>query len=40
MVFRELTIRGSYVASADEVEEMLKVVAEHNISVAPDCPEL
>jgi D-arabinose 1-dehydrogenase-like Zn-dependent alcohol dehydrogenase len=32
MVFRELTIRGSYVASADEVEEMLKVVAEHNIS--------
>jgi D-arabinose 1-dehydrogenase-like Zn-dependent alcohol dehydrogenase len=32
MVFRELTIRGSYVASADEVEKMLKVVAEHNIS--------
>jgi D-arabinose 1-dehydrogenase-like Zn-dependent alcohol dehydrogenase len=32
MVFRELTIRSSYVASADEVEEMLKVVAEHNIS--------
>jgi D-arabinose 1-dehydrogenase-like Zn-dependent alcohol dehydrogenase len=32
MVFRELTIKGSYVASADEVEEMLKVVAEHGIS--------
>jgi D-arabinose 1-dehydrogenase-like Zn-dependent alcohol dehydrogenase len=32
LVFRELTIRGSYVTSADEVEEMLKVVAEHNIS--------
>jgi D-arabinose 1-dehydrogenase-like Zn-dependent alcohol dehydrogenase len=32
MVFRELTIKGSYVASADEVEEMLKVVAKHSIS--------
>lgn len=32
LVFRELTIRGSYVASADEVEQMLKVVAEHGIS--------
>jgi D-arabinose 1-dehydrogenase-like Zn-dependent alcohol dehydrogenase len=32
LVFRELTIRGSYVASAKEVEEMLKVVAEHGIS--------
>ncbi|KAF1940605.1 GroES-like protein [Clathrospora elynae] len=32
MVFRELTIRGSYVASAEEVEVMLKVVAEHGIS--------
>lgn len=32
MVFRELTIKGSYVASAEEVEEMLKVVAEHDIS--------
>jgi D-arabinose 1-dehydrogenase-like Zn-dependent alcohol dehydrogenase len=32
MVFRELTIKGSYVTSADEVEEMLKVVAKHGIS--------
>jgi D-arabinose 1-dehydrogenase-like Zn-dependent alcohol dehydrogenase len=32
MVFRELTIRGSYVASVEEVEAMLKVVAEHGIS--------
>lgn len=32
MVFRELTIRGVYVASTEGVEEMLKVVAEHNIS--------
>ena len=32
MVFRELTIRGSYVTSAEEVEAMLKVVAEHGIS--------
>jgi D-arabinose 1-dehydrogenase-like Zn-dependent alcohol dehydrogenase len=32
MVFRELTIRGSYVASAEEVESMFKVVAEHGIS--------
>lgn len=31
MVFRELTIRGVYVASTEEVEEMLKVVASHNI---------
>ncbi|KAF2678461.1 GroES-like protein [Lentithecium fluviatile CBS 122367] len=32
MVFRELTIRGVYVASMGEVEEMLKVVAHHDIS--------
>jgi D-arabinose 1-dehydrogenase-like Zn-dependent alcohol dehydrogenase len=32
MVFRELTIRGSYVASAKEVESMFKVVAKHGIS--------
>lgn len=32
MVFRELTIKGSYVASAEEVEEMLRVVAQHEIS--------
>jgi D-arabinose 1-dehydrogenase-like Zn-dependent alcohol dehydrogenase len=32
MVFRELTIRGVYVASTEEVEEMLKVVATHNIA--------
>jgi D-arabinose 1-dehydrogenase-like Zn-dependent alcohol dehydrogenase len=32
MVFRELTIRGSYVTSAEEVEAMLKVVAEHGVS--------
>ncbi|CAO2652317.1 Nn.00g006000.m01.CDS01 [Neocucurbitaria sp. VM-36] len=32
MVFRELTIRGSYVASAQEVEEMFKVVGEHSIA--------
>jgi D-arabinose 1-dehydrogenase-like Zn-dependent alcohol dehydrogenase len=32
IVFRELTIKGSYVTSAEEVEEMLKVVAEHGIS--------
>jgi D-arabinose 1-dehydrogenase-like Zn-dependent alcohol dehydrogenase len=32
MVFRELTIKGSYVASAEEVEEMLKIVGEHGIS--------
>ena len=32
MVFRELTIRGSYVASADETEEMFKVVGEHGIA--------
>jgi D-arabinose 1-dehydrogenase-like Zn-dependent alcohol dehydrogenase len=31
MVFRELVIKGSYVASADEVEEMLKIVGEHGI---------
>jgi D-arabinose 1-dehydrogenase-like Zn-dependent alcohol dehydrogenase len=32
MVFRELTIKGSYVCSAEEVEAMLRVVAEHGIS--------
>jgi D-arabinose 1-dehydrogenase-like Zn-dependent alcohol dehydrogenase len=32
MVFRELTIRGSYVASAEEVESMLKTVAQHGIA--------
>lgn len=32
MVFRELTIRGSYVASAADVEEMLELVAANNIS--------
>ncbi|OAK95661.1 GroES-like protein [Phaeosphaeriaceae sp. SRC1lsM3a] len=32
MVFRELTIKGSYVASADEVEDMLRLVAEHGIA--------
>ncbi|KAF2855595.1 GroES-like protein [Plenodomus tracheiphilus IPT5] len=32
MVFRELTIRGSYVAGADEVEEMFKVVGKHGIA--------
>ena len=32
MVFRELTIKGSYVASAEEVELMFKVAAENNIS--------
>ena len=32
MVFRELTIRGVYVASAEIVEEMLKVVDEYGIS--------
>ncbi|KAL1612213.1 hypothetical protein SLS60_000437 [Paraconiothyrium brasiliense] len=32
IVFRELTIRGVYVAGREEVEEMLKVVAEHNIA--------
>lgn len=32
MVFRELTIRGSYVASAEDVKSMLKIVAEHGIS--------
>jgi D-arabinose 1-dehydrogenase-like Zn-dependent alcohol dehydrogenase len=32
MVFRELTVRGSYVASAEEVESMLNAVAEHGIS--------
>ncbi|CAN9091657.1 unnamed protein product [Alternaria alternata] len=32
MVFHELTIKGSYVASAEEVESMLKVVAKHGIS--------
>ena len=31
MVFRELTIRGSYVSGADDVESMLKVVAEYSI---------
>ncbi|KAF2707236.1 GroES-like protein [Pleomassaria siparia CBS 279.74] len=32
MVFGELTIRGVYVASTEQVEDMLKVVAEHDIS--------
>ncbi|KAJ4292473.1 hypothetical protein N0V90_009135 [Kalmusia sp. IMI 367209] len=32
IVFRELTIRGVYVAGREQVEEMLKVVAEHNIT--------
>jgi D-arabinose 1-dehydrogenase-like Zn-dependent alcohol dehydrogenase len=32
MVFRELTIRGVYVASTEMVEEMLKVVDKHSIS--------
>ena len=32
IVFRELTIRGVYVAGREQVEEMLKVVAEHDIS--------
>lgn len=32
MVFRELTIRGSYVAGADEVEEMFKVVRKHRVA--------
>jgi D-arabinose 1-dehydrogenase-like Zn-dependent alcohol dehydrogenase len=32
MVFRELVIKGSYVASAEEVEEMLTIVGEHGIS--------
>jgi D-arabinose 1-dehydrogenase-like Zn-dependent alcohol dehydrogenase len=32
MVFRELVIKGSYVASAEEVEEMLRIVGEHGIS--------
>ena len=32
IVFRELTIRGVYVAGKEQVEEMLKVVAEHNIT--------
>lgn len=32
MVFRELTIKGSYVASAEDVEKMFKIVGEHGIS--------
>lgn len=32
MVFRELTIKGSYVASAEEVEKMFEIVAEQGIS--------
>jgi D-arabinose 1-dehydrogenase-like Zn-dependent alcohol dehydrogenase len=32
LVFRELTIRGVYVSSAEAVEEMLEVVSEQNIS--------
>lgn len=32
MVFRELTIRGSYVASAEEVENMFEIVAEKGVS--------
>ncbi|RDW72886.1 GroES-like protein [Coleophoma cylindrospora] len=31
MVFRELVIKGAYVASRDQVEEMLKVVSQHDI---------
>ncbi|OAG05808.1 GroES-like protein, partial [Paraphaeosphaeria sporulosa] len=31
IVFRELTIRGVYVAGREQVEEMLKVVADHKI---------
>ncbi|KAF2134437.1 alcohol dehydrogenase GroES-like domain-containing protein [Dothidotthia symphoricarpi CBS 119687] len=32
MVFRELTIKGSYVASTKDVESMLQIVAENGIS--------
>jgi D-arabinose 1-dehydrogenase-like Zn-dependent alcohol dehydrogenase len=32
MVFKELTLRGSYVASREETEEMFKVVAKHNVA--------
>ncbi|EAT87273.1 hypothetical protein SNOG_04882 [Parastagonospora nodorum SN15] len=32
MVFRELTIKGSYVASVEEVENMFEIVAEQGIS--------
>lgn len=32
MVFREISIRGSYVASAEETEEMFRVVGEHGIA--------
>ena len=32
LVFRELTIRGVYVAGTEDVQEMLKVVAEHDIT--------
>jgi D-arabinose 1-dehydrogenase-like Zn-dependent alcohol dehydrogenase len=31
MVFRELTVRGVYVSGTQDVEEMLKVVAEHEV---------
>lgn len=31
LVFRELTVRGSYVASADATKEMLEVVKKHDI---------
>lgn len=31
IIFRELTIKGTYVASAEDVREMLKVVADHGI---------
>tara|TARA_R110002003_G_scaffold46_14_gene3836 strand:- start:15896 stop:16459 length:564 start_codon:yes stop_codon:yes gene_type:complete len=32
LVFRELTIKGSYVTSAEEVEAMIKIVSENAIS--------
>lgn len=32
IVFRELTIRGVYVAGREQVEEMLNVVAEHDVT--------
>jgi D-arabinose 1-dehydrogenase-like Zn-dependent alcohol dehydrogenase len=32
VVFGELTIRGGYVASAEEVKSMLKTVTEHGTS--------
>jgi D-arabinose 1-dehydrogenase-like Zn-dependent alcohol dehydrogenase len=32
IIFRELSIRGSYVAGADDVAEMLKVAGDHNVA--------